>query len=365
MIIIWFLVLLTIIVFVHELGHYLIARINGVKVDVFSIGFGKELFGWNDKLGTRWKISIIPLGGYVKFFGDANVASSINDKNLRSYSKEDLDRTFVSKSLIQKSAIVFAGPFANFVFAFFIFFLIFYIKGEVEETRILNVVDNVVIGSPAYKSGFIENDIIIGINNIETNDFYAIKEIVEKNPMKELNFNVVRFGKEIIISSVPELISDVDGNGNKIEYGRIGISPKYELIYKNLSFLKSLIKSLNDTSLYTVKTFEGIAEIITGKRSAAELGGPIMIATVANKAADSGIEPFLFIMAIISINLGLINLFPIPLLDGGHLFLFLVQAIKKSPINEEFLKYYSIVGIAILIALMVLVNYNDLFRLFN
>ena len=365
MIIFWFLILLTIIVFVHEMGHYVIARINGVKVDVFSIGFGKELFGWNDKLGTRWKICFIPLGGYVKFFGDANLASSISDKNLTSYSKEDLNKTFVSKSLAQKSAIVFAGPLANFVFAFFIFFLIFYFKGIIEETKILNIVEEVVIGSPAYKSGFISNDIIIEINGLKTNDFYSIKEIVEKNPMKQLNFKVIRFGKEISILATPELADFITEQGKKMKVGRLGISPKYELTYKNLGLLKSLTKSMNDTAIYTVKTFEGISEIITGERSASELGGPIMIATVAGKAANRGIEPFLFIMAIISINLGLINLFPIPLLDGGHLFLFLVQAIKKSPINEEFLKYYSIVGIAILLALMILVNYNDLFRLFN
>ncbi len=365
MILFWFLILLTIIVFIHEMGHYIIARINGVKVDVFSIGFGKELFGWNDKLGTRWKVCFIPLGGYVKFFGDANLASSINDKNLSSYSEKNLKKTFVSKTLLQKSAIVIAGPLANFIFAFFLFFLIFYFKGAIEETKILNVVDEVVVGSPAYKSGFISNDTIIEINGLKTSDFYSIKEIVEKNPMKKLTFKVIRYGKEVTLSAVPELIVDVKEDGKEIEYGRIGISPKYEIIYANLGFFRSLSRSVNDTALYTIKTFEGISEIITGKRSASELGGPIMIATVAGKAADRGMEPFLFIMAIISINLGLINLFPIPLLDGGHLFLFLVQAVKGSPINDEFLKYYSLVGIAILIALMILVNYNDLFRLFN
>ena len=365
MILIWFLILLTIIVFVHEMGHYLVARLNGVKVEVFSIGFGKELFGWNDKLGTRWKICYIPLGGYVKFFGDANLASSVSDKNLASYSKEKLEKTFVSKSLAQKSAIVFAGPFANFLFAFIIFFIMFSINGVVKDTKILNIVDEVVVGSPAQKSGFIKNDIIIEIDGVKTNNFFDIKDIVENNPLINLEFKIIRYGNVITLTAIPELIEDNDESGIQKKYGRIGIAPKYEIIYEKLGFFKSLIKSLNDTGIYTYKTFEGIAEIVTGKRSASELGGPIMIATVAGKAADRGIEPFLFIMAIISINLGLINLFPIPLLDGGHLFLFLVQAIKRSPINEEFLKYYSIVGIAVLVALMILVNYNDLFRLFN
>ena len=365
MTIIWFLILLTIIVFVHEMGHYLVARINGVKVEVFSVGFGKELFGWNDSLGTRWKICFIPLGGYVKFFGDANLASSLSDKNLASYTSEKLNKTFISKTLSQKAAIVFAGPFANFLFAFLVFFLMFQFIGTAKDTKILNIVNDIVSASPADKAGIFIGDEIIGIDGSKTYDFYDIKKIVEKNPSNELKFTVIRFGKEIELIVVPDLIEDVDERGNNIKYGRVGISPKYEIIYEKLSLFNSLKKSLNDTALYTIKTFEGIAEIITGKRSASELGGPIMIATVAGKAADRGIEPFLFIMAIISINLGLINLFPIPLLDGGHLFLFLVQAIKKSPINEDFLKYYSMVGISILLGLMILVNYNDLFRLLN
>ena len=237
--------------------------------------------------------------------------------------------------------------------------------GTSKDTKILNIIDNVVVGSPAYKAGFIAGDEIIKIDEQRTYDFYDIKKIIENKPSTELIVTVNRFGKEITVYLVPDLVEELNESGELIKYGRIGVSPKYEIIYEKLSIINALKKSLGDTALYTVKTFEGIAEIITGKRSASELGGPIMIATVAGKAADRGIEPFLFIMAIISINLGLINLFPIPLLDGGLLFLFLVQAIKRSPINEDFLKYYSMVGIAILLSLMILVNYNDLFRLFN
>mgnify|MGYP003951404497 CR=1 FL=1 len=365
MIIFWFLILLTVIVFVHEMGHYLIARINGVKVDVFSIGFGSEVFGWYDKLGTRWKICIIPLGGYVKFFGDANLASSLSDKSIQKLNKKDLYKTFISKSLLQKSAIVFAGPLANFIFAIIVFFLLFMVNGVVKDVTVLNVVDNVVTGSPAYKSGFTTDDIIVKIDNINTNNFSDIKEIVEKNPNNELAITIIRYGREKILLVTPELKEIVNFEGEKSYVGRIGIAPKFEINYENIGFLASIKKAFSDTFIFTYKTFEGISEILTGKRSASELGGPIMIANVAGEAADNGIQNFLFIMAIISINLGLINLFPIPLLDGGHLFLFLIQALKGSPINENFLKYYSMLGLVILIGLMILVNYNDLFKLFN
>ena len=365
MVIFWFLILLTVIVFVHEMGHYVIARINGVKVDVFSIGFGQELFGWNDKLGTRWKVCVIPLGGYVKFFGDANLASSLSDENIQKLDKKDLYKTFISKSLLQKFAIVFAGPLANFIFAIIVFFLIFIVNGVVKDVTVLNDVDKVVKGSPAYKSGFIKDDIIIKIDDINTNNFTDIKEIVEKNPNNELSFTIIRYGKEKILLVTPEIKEIVNSEGEKSYVGRIGISPKFQVIYENIGFLGSIKKAFLDTYIFTIKTFQGISEILLGKRSASELGGPIMIANVAGEAADKVIETFLFIMAIISINLGLINLFPIPLLDGGHLFLFVIQAVKGSPINKNFLKYYSMLGLVILMGLMILVFYNDLFKLFN
>tara|TARA_B100000809_G_scaffold251365_1_gene284788 strand:+ start:744 stop:1841 length:1098 start_codon:yes stop_codon:yes gene_type:complete len=365
MIVVWFLILLTIIVFVHELGHYLVARINGVRVEVFSIGFGKELFGINDNLGTRWKICLIPLGGYVKFFGDANLSSNLSNEQLSKLSDEDIKKTFHNKSLRQKASIVFAGPLANFIFTIIIFFGLFSIKGVPSDIIYLPIINDVVIDSVAYKAGFKKDDRIISLDNKNIKNFIDIRDIISSKPSQTISFIILREGKEINIIAKPETIEVTDNNGLKINKGRMGFTAKYETVYENISLKESFIKSLSDTYLYTVKTFEGISEIFTGKRSASELGGPIMIATVASKAAERGIESYLFIMGIISINLGLINLFPIPLLDGGHLLLYGVQAVTKTVINEVVLKYYYGIGLFIIFALMILVNYNDLIKQLN
>jgi regulator of sigma E protease len=364
MIIIWFLILLTVIVFIHEMGHYLIARINGVKVEVFSIGFGKEIFGYDDKHGTKWKICLIPLGGYVKFFGDANLSSNIPDEELKSLSAEDINKTFHIKSIKQKASIVFAGPLANFIFSFLIFFILMSVYGVPENINYLPIVDKVNENSAASKAGFRENDVVIMVNNKNITNFFEIRDIIVKNPLKDVSFKVLRADKVIPIIAKPDLVEVNDGNEIK-KIGRMGFSAKYETIHKKLTIKEAVLKATSDTYVYTIKTFEGITDIVSGKRSASELGGPIMIASVASKAANTGIESYMFIMAIISINLGLINLLPIPLLDGGHLLLYGIQSISKSVINEVFLKYYYGLGLFIIFCLMILVNYNDLVKQIN
>ena len=365
MILVWFLILLTIIVFVHELGHYLAARLNGVRVEIFSIGFGKELFGINDNLGTRWKICLIPLGGYVKFFGDANLASNLPAKQINNLSSEELNKTFHNKNLKQKAFIVFAGPLANFLFTIFIFFGLYSFKGVPSDIILLPIIENVLEDSAAYKAGFKKNDKIISADNKIIDNFKDVKDIILSKSHQEINFLIQRDNEEIIIIAKPDIIETLDKNGTKITTGRMGFTVQYTTIYESIGVKKSIIKSLKDTYLFTLKTFEGITQIITGKRSASELGGPIMIASVASNAADKGLESYLFIMAIISINLGLINLFPIPLLDGGHLLLYGVQAVTKTEINDIVLKYYYGIGLFVLLALMVLVNYNDLIKQLN
>ena len=365
MIIIWFLILLTIIVFVHEMGHYIVARMNGVRVEVFSIGFGRELYGINDSMGTRWKICLVPLGGYVKFFGDANLSSNLPDEQLDKLSDEEIKTTFHSKNLKQKASIVFAGPFTNFIFAIIVFFGLYTIKGVPTETIILPIIDDVIKGSAAYKSGFKKNDKIIMVDNKQVNNFNDVREIIISKPNQNISFVIIRNSMEINILSKPDLIEIKDNKDQNQYIGRMGFTAQYKIIYDELGIRKSFIKSLSDTYLYTIKTFEGISEIIIGKRSASELGGPIMIASVASKAADKGIESYLFIMAIISINLGLINLFPIPLLDGGHLMLYGIQAITKSPISPIILKFQMIIGMIILFALMIFVTYNDTTKVIN
>ena len=365
MIIVWFLVLLTVIVFVHELGHYVIARLNGVKVEVFSIGFGQEIYGFTDKMGTRWKLSLIPLGGYVKFFGDANLSSSLPEEQIKNLSDKEKNETFHVKSLKQKAAIVFAGPLANFIFAFILLFLILLIKGTPISVKYLPIIDNIIENSAAYKAGFKINDKIISVNGNNVVNFLDIRDLIISSPLKQISFKVNRKGNLFDIIAKPDPVEVIDENGIKTINGRMGFSAKYETIYNKLSFMEAFKKSFIDTYTYTIKTFQGISDIVIGKRSASELGGPIMIASVASKAANKGLESYLFIMAIISINLGLINLFPIPLLDGGHLLLYGVQSISKKVINEIFLRYYYAIGMFIIFALMILVNYNDLIKLLN
>ena len=365
MIVLWFLILLTVIVFIHEMGHYLIARLNGVKVEVFSIGFGKELFGINDKYGTRWKICLIPLGGYVKFYGDANLSSNLPDDKMKALSEKEINKTFHIKSLKQKAAIVFAGPLANFIFAFLIFLLLFLVKGAPSDIKYYPIIDSIIENSAASEAGFMIEDKIIMINGKVVDDFLDIRDIVISNPSKEIYFQIIRNGNSYDIRATPDSVELIDENGEKYINGRMGFSAKYETIYEKLTLKTAFIKSISDTFSYTIQTFQGITDIVLGVRSASELGGPIMIASVASKAANRGLESYLFIMAIISINLGLINLFPIPLLDGGHLLLYGVQSITKKNINESFLKYYYGIGMFIIFALMILVNYNDLIKQLN
>ena len=365
MIIVWFLVLLTVIVFVHELGHYVIARLNGVKVEVFSIGFGQEIYGFTDRMGTRWKLSLIPLGGYVKFFGDANLSSSLPDEQIKKLSEREKNETFHVKSLKQKAAIVFAGPLANFIFAFMLLFIILLVKGTPTSVKYLPIIDNIIDNSAAYKAGFQINDKIISVNGNKVINFLDIRDLIISSPSQNISFKVNRKGNLYDIIAIPDPVEVIDENGIKTINGRMGFSAKYETIYEKLTLKTAFIKSISDTFSYTIQTFQGITDIVIGVRSASELGGPIMIASVASKAANRGLESYLFIMAIISINLGLINLFPIPLLDGGHLLLYGVQSISKKVINEIFLRYYYGIGMFIIFALMILVSYNDLIKLLN
>ena len=365
MILVWFLILLTIIVFVHEMGHYLIARLNGVRVEVFSIGFGRELFGVNDSLGTRWKICLVPLGGYVKFFGDANLSSNLPSDKLDQLSSEEIKQTFNNKTLKQKASIVVAGPLSNFIFTIIIFFSLYMFMGVPSEVKYLPVINSIVEDTAADKAGFKKDDVIIMADNNIVNNFNDIRSLISSKPLQDINFVILRDGKKINIIAKPDKVEITSKDEVKTIIGRMGFSAKSVVYYEKIGFINSFIKSLQDTYTYTVKTFEGISDIIVGKRSASELGGPIMIATVASEAANNGLASYLFIMAIISINLGLINLFPIPLLDGGHLLLYGIQAVTRSNINNVLLKYYYAIGMFILLALMIFVNYNDLIKQLN
>ena len=219
MIVIWFLILLTIIVFIHELGHYLVARLNGVRVEVFSIGFGKELLGFNDRMGTRWKICLIPLGGYVKFFGDGNLSSSGPSDKLNKLSTEEIKQTFNNKTLKQKASIVIAGPLANFLFTIIIFFGLYFFMGLPSEVKFLPIIKTVVEDTSAYKAGFKKDDVIIIADNTKINNFNEIKDIISSKPSEDINFIILRDGKEINIIAKPNKVEIIDNDGLKIFIG--------------------------------------------------------------------------------------------------------------------------------------------------
>ena len=337
-----FLVILTILVFVHELGHYLIARLNNVKVEVFSIGFGHELFGFNDKLGTRWKFSLIPLGGYVKMHGDLDAAST--------KSKTDgVDPTvsFYNKKVSQRSWILFAGPAANFIFSFLllVFMNIFY--GYAQNKPIISQVES---NQPADLAGLQAGDIIIEVNSKGIDDLITLKNELSKFNNEEVTITYSRDNK---IKNLKLIVVD----------NKIGIRGTIEI--QKLDFTESIIKSAKQIYDFVRLTLVGIFEIFSGTRGTEDLGGPIRIAELSADFWSKGFESTLWFMMIISLNLGLINLFPIPMLDGGHLVLNLVEYLKGKPLNQKSLEVIHSVGFVILISLMLFATYNDISRFFR
>ena len=337
-----FVVILTVLVFVHELGHYSIARYNGVKVEVFSIGFGKELFGYTDKSGTRWKFSLVPLGGYVKMHGDLDEASS--KKSTKNINPED---SFHEKTLNQRSWILFAGPAANFIFSFIVLIFINSYYGYSENIPKISYIDQ---EKSAYKSGLREGDTIIEVNNQKIIDFSDLQNIISNNNNEFIEINFIRDGK---VNSVTV----------KVEENIIGIRGTLEK--KKLAFISAIIKSSEQLLNFFKLTIVGVYEIITGTRGTDELGGPIRIAELSGDFWEKGIESTLWFMMIISLNLGLINLFPIPMLDGGHLLLNLVEFVNGKPLNQKYLELAHTLGFFILISLMIFATYNDISRFFD
>ena len=318
-----FMVLILVVVFIHEYGHYYFARRYGVGVTDFSIGFGKELFGWNDKSGTRWKICWIPLGGYVKFFGDRNVFSQADQEELlKKYNKEDQDKLFVTKPLYQRALIVAGGPVANFILAIFIFLFIYMFVGKDFTPAII---DEVQKDSPAEIAGMKKNDIIVEIDNIKVESILDVSKLIAMSTSEFIDFKVSRYEKEILLKVKPNLVESEDNLGNKINKRMIGImlSPyNNEIKHIKLGPVKALVHSLNEVYFVTTSSLKYLGSMLTGAGDSSQLGGPIRIAKISGQVAEFGIIPFISMMAYISISLGLINLFPIPLLDGGHLMFF-------------------------------------------
>jgi regulator of sigma E protease len=357
-----FLFILTIVVFVHEMGHFLVARWCGVGVKAFSIGFGPEIFGFNDKHGTRWRVAWIPLGGYVKFIDDENAASA-GQKSLESLPEADRDKTFQGKSLGQRAAIVAAGPFANFIFAILIFTAVFSIFGE----RITAAkVDAINPDSAAERAGFQPGDVIKSIDGTTIANFSDMQRIVATSPDRELRFVVDRDGKPVDLTATPERKEITDRFGNTFKIGLLGIqrsaSPD-DWTLKRHDPATAFVMGVKECYFVVSRSLGYLYDVIKGREDADQLGGPLRIAQVSGQVATAGFLALLNLAAIISVSIGLINLFPIPMLDGGHLLFYGIEAVRGKPLSETTQEIGFRIGLAFVLMLMIFATWNDLIHL--
>ena len=356
-----FIILITIVVFIHEYGHYYFAKKYGVGITDFSIGFGKEIFGWKDKSGTRWKVCWIPLGGYVKFFGDRNVFSQTEQQQIiNQYSEDDRKKLFILKPLYQRSIIVAAGPLANFALAIIIFIFINMFAGKDMTPA---VIDEVQKGGPAYIAGLKKNDRIISINKNKVESILEVSTFINTSTSDKIEFVILRNDQEITFFIKPNLVDGKDALGNSVKKRMIGIrlsSANNQFNKQPLGPSKAIYYSIKEVWFVTITSLNYLGKMITGSADSSQLGGPIRIAKITGQVAEYGVIPFFNIMAYISISLGLINLFPIPMLDGGHLMFYLFEKILGRPLSQKTQEGFFRIGLFLLFSLMFFVTFNDL-----
>jgi regulator of sigma E protease len=358
-----FLFVLTLVVFFHELGHFLVARRCGVRVLVFSIGFGPELFGFNDRHGTRWKVSAIPLGGYVKFFGDENAASVPDPVALAAMTEEERRHSFVHQPVARRAAIVVAGPLANFVLAIGIFAALFMVFGKPSTSP---RVDAVQPGSAAEAAGFKPGDLVLAINGRSIESFPDMQQIVSTSAGEALEFEVDRGGLKVALNATPTLRESKDRFGNVHRIGVLGItrSPSPEdTHFQPVGPVKALELGVQRTWFVVERTLSYIGGVISGREAADQLGGPIRIAQVSGQVATEGLPSLFSLAAVLSVSIGLLNLFPVPLLDGGHLLFYGIEAARGRPLSERAQEVGFRIGLAIVVMLMIFATYNDLLHL--
>ncbi|HXL65959.1 MAG TPA: RIP metalloprotease RseP [Xanthobacteraceae bacterium] len=357
-----FLFVLSLVVFFHELGHFLVARWCGVQILVFSIGFGPEIVGFNDRYGTRWKISAIPLGGFVKFFGDENVAS------VPGQSPGDLDadqraRTFMFQPVLKRIAIVVAGPAANFVLAVIIFACVFALYGK--QTMSARV-DTVQAGSAAATAGFQPGDLVVAIDGHAVDSFGDMQRIVSTSAGETLNVTVEHDGVQRVLKATPALKEVKDNFGNVQRIGILGITRSMaaeDLKLHPVAPPEAVWMSLQETWSVIDRTLNYIVGVLSGREAASQLGGPIRIAQMSGQVASFGFIPLIQLAAVLSVSIGLLNLFPIPLLDGGHLLFYVIEGVRGRPLSERAQEVGFRIGLAIVLMLMIFATFNDIVHL--
>lgn len=357
--IITFLLILTVLVFVHELGHYLVARWNGVGVDVFSIGFGPELIGWTSKSGTRWRLSAIPLGGYVKMFGMDDIADMQVAE--RSLTEEEHKKAFFTKRVGQRAAIVAAGPIANFLFAIVVMAGLFMFYGQ---TRIPPVVQDVIPESAAAEAGLQPGDRILSANGQHLESFKDLQQFIMLHLEDPVILGVERHGMALEFTMRPRIVERADFTGTVRKTPILGVIADTSQSEKiRYGVTGAVWAAMKETVSLVQATYLALGQIVVGKRDSSEVTGIIRIAEGTGQIAQLGWVSIISYTSLLSINLGLINLLPIPLLDGGHLVFFGIEAIRRKPLGEKAQEYSFRIGLFLLLAVMLFATWNDLVAL--
>ena len=355
---------LTIVVFFHELGHFMVGRWCGVTIKAFSIGFGPELFGFYDKHGTRWKFSAIPLGGYVKFLGDENAASMPDEEAMQNLGDDEREGSLHAKPLWQRAAIVAAGPLANFLLSIIIFATLLLLYGKpITPAR----VDSVMPGSAAEEAGFEVGDIMVSVDGIDIEAFSDVQRLVALSSEDTLRVVVDRGGELVTLMTTPRRTEVVDNFGNKQKIGVLGIrhsSNRDDVILKKFGPVEALQGGVEETYFIIERTLGYIGRIFVGKEDADQLGGPLKVAQVSGQVATLGFVALINLAGMLSVSIGLINLFPIPMLDGGHLVYFAAEAVKGKPLSQRSQELGFRIGMAMVLSLMVFATFNDITSIF-
>ena len=361
-IIVPFIIVLTIVVFFHELGHFYVARRCGVAVEVFSVGFGRPLTSWYDKHGTQWKIGWMPLGGYVKFLGDENSASAPDTEALSKMDAKTRKNTLFDKPLGQRAAVVAAGPMANFLLAIIIFAGLYAVLGQ----RVTDpVVGEVVAESAAERAGFQPGDLITAVDDTKVQTFAEVRRIVTVNADTELMFEIQRDGNTLLLPATPDWYLETDRFGNEFRLGRLGVSVGLDdanARHVRYNPATAVWMGVRESYFIIDQTFTVLGRIITGRESAESLGGPIRIAQLSGQAASLGLVALINLTAVLSVSIGLVNLFPIPMLDGGHLMFYAYEAVAGKPMPEKVQEVGMRIGLSLVLALFIFVTWNDITR---
>jgi regulator of sigma E protease len=355
-----FLFVLTLVVFVHEFGHFIVGRWCGVDVKTFSIGFGRELFGFNDRHGTRWRVALIPLGGYVKFSGDADVSSTPDQEAVGRMTAQERERSFPAQSIGERAAIVAAGPIANFILAIAIFAGLAFVFGKQVLTP---RVDSLVAGGAAEQAGLKPGDLVVAIDGHEIHSFADMQRIVSMRPGETIELTVTRAGGEVTVPVTPAL-SEVNSPIGKQRIGVIGVkasSRPEDWTTQHFGVLDSIREGAVQSWSIVAQTYDYISRLVQGRASADQLSGPIRIAQVSGAvASNAGLLGLINLAAVLSVSIGLMNLFPVPMLDGGHLMFYLYEAVRGRPLSPRAQEIGFRVGLALVLMLMLFVTWNDL-----